>query len=140
MGHAGGTLNRMSEIEEFYPRLVVDGADAALSFYTKVFDAEVTERFDDGAGRVHHAMVVAGPARFAVKDAGDGDPAPSEGGVPVILALYVADPDALAQRMIDGGARVIYPVVDHDYGDRAGRLADPWGHLWMVAKQLAEHS
>ncbi|HEY0815787.1 MAG TPA: VOC family protein [Pseudonocardia sp.] len=127
----------MSEIEEFYPRLVIDGADDALAFYTKVFGAEVTERFTDGAGHVHHAMVVAGPARFAVKDAGDGDPSPAGGGVPVIMALYVADPDALAQRMVDGGAHVIHPVADHDYGDRGGRLADPWGHQWMVAKRLA---
>ena len=51
----------------------------------------MTERFADG-GRVQHAMLVAGPARFAVKDAGDGDPAPSGGGVPVIMALYVRTP------------------------------------------------
>ncbi len=50
----------MSEIEEFYPRLVVEGADDALAFYTKAFGGEVTERYADG-GRVLHAMVVAGP-------------------------------------------------------------------------------
>jgi len=125
----------MSEIERFYPRLVVDGADAALEFYTKVFGGEVTERYDDG-GRVVHAMVVAGPAAFAVKDAGGGDAAPAGGGVPVIMALYVADPDAVAQRMSDNGAAVIFPVADHDYGERAGRLRDPWGHQWMLAKPL----
>ena len=65
----------MSDINDFYPRLVVEGADDALAFYAKAFGAEVTERYADG-GRVQHAMLVAGPARFAVKDAGDGDPAP----------------------------------------------------------------
>jgi uncharacterized glyoxalase superfamily protein PhnB len=125
----------MSEIEQFYPRLVVEGADDALAFYAKAFGGEVTERHADG-GRVQHAMVVAGPAQFAVKDAGDGDPPPSGGGVPVIMALYVADPDAVAQRMLDAGARVVFPVADHAYGERAGRLADPWGHQWMVAKRL----
>jgi uncharacterized glyoxalase superfamily protein PhnB len=125
----------MSEIEQFYPRLVVEGADEALAFYTKVFGGAVTERYADG-GRVQHAMVVAGPARCALKDAGDGDPAPSGGGVPVIMAVYVADPDAVAERMVDGGARVVFPVADHEYGERAGRLADPWGHQWMVAKRL----
>ncbi len=124
------------EIEQFYPRLVVEGADDALAFYTKAFLGEVTERYAHG-GRVQHAMVVAGPARFAVKDAGGGDPAPSsDGGIPVIMALYVDDPDAVARRMLDGGARVIFPVADHEYGERAGRLADPWGHHWMVAKRL----
>ena len=126
----------MSEIEEFYPRLVVEGADEALAFYAKAFGGEVTERYAADDGRVQHAMVVAGPARFAVKDAGDGDPAPAGGGMPVIMALYVSDPDAVAARMVDGGARVIFPVTDHDYGERAGRLADPWGHQWMVAQRL----
>jgi PhnB protein len=125
----------MSEINDFYPRLVVEGADDAMAFYTKAFGAEVTERYADG-GRVHHALLVAGPARFAVKDAGDGDPAPSGGALPVIMALYVDDPDAVAARMLDGGARVVFPVSDHEYGERAGRLADPWGHLWMLAKPL----
>ena len=125
----------MSEINEFYPRLVVEGADDALAFYAKVFGGEVTERYADG-GRVQHAMVAAGPARFAVKDAGDGDPAPGAGGLPVIMALYVDDPDAVAARMLDGGATVIFPVSDHEYGERAGRLADPWGHQWMLAKRL----
>ena len=85
---------------------------------------------------MHHALLVAGPARFAVKDAGDGDPAPSGGGMPVIMALYVEDPGAVAARMVDGGATVIFPVSDHEYGERAGRLADPWGHRWMLAKRL----
>ena len=125
----------MSDIKDFYPRLVVEGADDALAFYAKAFGAEVTERFADD-GRVHHALLVAGPARFAVKDAGDGDPAPSGGGMPVIMALYVEDPDAVAARMVDGGATVIFPVSDHEYGERAGRLADPWGHQWMLAKRL----
>ena len=125
----------MSEINDFYPRLVVEGADDAMAFYAKAFGAEVTERHANG-GRVQHAMLVAGPARFAVKDAGDGDPAPSGGGLPVIMALYVDDPDAVAARMLDAGARVVFPVTDHEYGERAGRLADPWGHLWMLAKPL----
>lgn len=54
----------------------------------------------------------------------------------MIMALYVSDPDAVARRMLDAGARVILPVTDREYGERAGRLADPWGHQWMPAKRL----
>ena len=124
----------MNEILGLQPRLVVEGADAALAFYTTVFGGEVTERYtmDD---RVVHATVAAGPIRFAVKDAGDGDPAPSGGGMPVIMSLEVTDADAVAQRMLDAGATVIYPISDHDYGDRGGRLADPFGHQWMIAQR-----
>ena len=127
----------MSEIEDLYPRLVVDGADQALAFYAKAFGGEVAERYADG-DRVVHAMVTAGPAHFAVKDADEYDPAPGDGGASVIMALYVTDPDAVAQRMLDGGARVIFPMADQDYGERGGRFADPWGHQWMVARRLVD--
>jgi PhnB protein len=120
---------------EIYPRLVVDGADSALTFYTEAFGATVTERYTDGEGRVVHAMLDVDGARFAVKDADSYDPAPGEGGVPVIIALYVDDPDAVAARMEAGGARVVFPVADQPYGERGGRLADPYGHLWMLARR-----
>lgn len=128
----------MSENIEMYPRLVVAGADAALDFYVKSFGGAVTERFaDPGSGGVVHAMLEAGPLKFAVKDADEYDPAPTPGGpLPVIIALYVSDPDEVADRMVAGGAEVIFPVADHDYGDRGGRLRDPFGHLWMIAKRL----
>lgn len=128
----------MTEIQSLYPRLVVDGADAALTFYRDAFGAEIVERFTDPDGRVVHAMVAAGPVRFAVKDADSYDPAPTAGGVPVILALYVTDADAVAARMVDGGATVIFAVDDQPYGERGGRLADPFGHLWMVAQRTED--
>ena len=125
----------MNEIEELYPRLVVAGADAALAFYSAALGADVVERYTDPDGRVVHAMLAAGPVRFAVKDADRYDPAPREGGVPVILALYVRDADAVAARMVDGGASVVFPVADQPYGERGGRLRDPFGHLWMIAQR-----
>lgn len=125
----------MTEIVELYPRLVVARADDALSFYTNALSATVTERYADADGRVVHAMVQAGPVRFAVKDADDYDPAPGAGGLPVILALYVADADAVAANMLDGGATVVFPVADQPYGERGGRLRDPFGHLWMIAQR-----
>lgn len=124
----------MDEILEFYPRLVVAGADAALDFYRRAFGAQVTERHTGPDGRVVHAMVQAGSARFAVKDADEYDPAPDSGGLPVIMALYVRDADTVAERMRDGGAQVVSEVRDQPYGQRAGRLRDPFGHLWMIAQ------
>lgn len=128
----------MTEILSMYPRLVIDGADAALAFYATAFDAETLERYTDPDGRVVHAMVAAGPVRFAVKDADGYDLAPVAGGVPVIMALYVADADETARRMVAAGAKVIFEVDDQPYGERGGRLADPFGHLWMIA-QHTEH-
>ena len=57
----------MTNFLELYPRLVVEGADAALDFYTAAFDGEVSERYAGPNGKIVHAMVVAGPVRFAVR-------------------------------------------------------------------------
>ena len=53
----------------------------------------------------------------------------------MIVALYVTDADAVAALMAEGGAEVLFPVDDHPYGERGGRLRDPFGHLWMIAQR-----
>ena len=121
------------EITALQPRLVVEGADAALDFYTRAFGATVSERHTGDDGRVVHSLVTAGPVRFSVKDAGDGDPAPGGDGVPVIMSLEVADADSVAGRMVAAGATVIYEVADRGYG-YGGRLRDPFGHQWMISQ------
>ncbi|HXV93650.1 MAG TPA: VOC family protein [Pseudonocardia sp.] len=126
------------EILGLYPRLVVEGAGAALDFYSRALGGTVLERYTEPGGRVVHAVVQAGPVRFAVKDAGDGDPAPAGGGVPVILALEVADADAVGARMEAGGATVVFPIADQPHGQRGGRLRDPFGHQWMLSQRIAD--
>lgn len=126
------------DISALYPRLVVEGADAALDFYARALGGSVTERFTGPDGRIVHAIVQVGPARFAVKDAGDGDPAPTGNGVPVIMALDVSDADAVAERMLAAGATVIFPLADHGYGAYDGRLRDPFGHQWLISQRIEE--
>jgi uncharacterized glyoxalase superfamily protein PhnB len=124
----------MQNITALQPRIVVDGADAALDFYARALGGTVSERYTGADGRVVHSLVTAGPARFAVKDAGDGDPAPSGDGVPVIMSLEVNDADAVAERMLAAGATVIYEIADRGYG-YGGRLRDPFGHQWMISQE-----
>jgi uncharacterized glyoxalase superfamily protein PhnB len=124
-------------INKLYPRLVVSDASRAIDFYVAAFGAKEVERYADPSGKIVHAAILIGDATVAVKDEDDGDPAPTTlGGSPVIMALDVDDADAVADAMLRGGATVIYPVGDQDYGSRAGRLADPFGHLWMIAQPL----
>ena len=121
-------------IRAMYPRLVVGDAAAAIDFYVAAFGAkEVPPRHTDDDGKIIHSELLLGDFRVAVKDEMHGDPAPTSlGGSPVIMALEVDSADAVADAMIQAGAKVIFPVTDHDYGHRGGRFADPWGHLWMI--------
>jgi PhnB protein len=126
-------------VHSMYPRLVVSDAAGAIEFYTAAFGAKEVERHADPAtGKIVHAALTIGGFTVAVKDEGDGDPAPpSLGGSPVILALEVDDADAVGAAMERGGATVVYPIRDWEYGQRGGRLADPYGHLWMIAQPLS---
>jgi PhnB protein len=128
----------MVTFSNVYPRLVVADAAKAIDFYVAAFGARAGERHTGDDGRIIHAEITIGD-RFtvAVKDEDDAHPAPTTlGGTPVVMALDVSDADAVAEAMLANGATVVYPVQDWDYGARAGRLADPSGHLWMVSQPL----
>jgi uncharacterized glyoxalase superfamily protein PhnB len=131
------TTERTSTVTSMYPRLVVADAARAIDFYVSALGAVETARHTDDNGKVIHSELKLGSLMFAVKDEDDGDPGPATlGGSPVILALDVTDADAIGDAMIAAGATVIYPIRDWDYGARAGRFADPFGHLWMISQPL----
>jgi PhnB protein len=52
--------------------------------------------------------------------------------------LLVADPDRFAECAIANGAVEIAPIADQSYGLRQGRLADPFGHHWLIGRPLAD--
>ena len=55
----------------------------------------------------------------------------------VANAVLAVDPDAFAERAIANGATEIAPIADQPYGLRQGRLADPFGHHWLIGRPLA---
>ncbi|GAA4992714.1 VOC family protein [Yinghuangia aomiensis] len=125
-----------TDIHGLYARLVVSDAARAIDFYRSALGAEEVERYTDKDGHIVHAMLRIGGVPIAVKDEGI-DPHPNAlGGTPVIIALEVADADAVADAMVRSGATVVFPVGDQHYGQRSGRLADPFGHVWMIAQPL----
>src|SRR5205823_3252459 len=113
-------------------------AARAIDFYQRAFGATELMRFTDPRGKVAYAELGIGDARFALKDEEpDLDLSPeSLGGTTVRIVLQVEDVDAFTDRAIDAGAKVLFPVADRDYGFRDGRLADPFGHMWMVQTPL----
>jgi PhnB protein len=64
----------------------------------------------------------------------------SIGGSPVSILLYVNNVDGVARRAVAAGAKTVEPVRDQFYGDQSGRLEDPFGHIWWVARHKEEIS
>jgi PhnB protein len=63
---------------------------------------------------------------------------PSLGGTAVVLALDVADADAVFARAIAAGAVARQPLQDAFWGDRHGQLDDPFGHRWNISQHLRD--
>jgi PhnB protein len=125
------------------PYLAVDDAAGAIDFYRRAFGAEERFRMDTPDGKVGHASMQVGGSQFMLADVFPGSPYQpprSTGATGVGLYLYVPDVDATFRKAVDAGATVQSPVTDMFWGDRWGRLIDPFGHMWEVATHVEDLS
>ena len=81
-----------------------------------------------------------GSAKFTFD--GRHDEFPKHGGFgpgsssPVTMHLYVTDANAAFARAVEAGAKVAMPLANMFWGDRYGKLVDPFGHHWSIAEHL----
>jgi PhnB protein len=136
-----------SHLRTVTPRLVVRDGDAAIAFYRRAFGAEeIGERFTDPQGLVIHAEVRIGNSIVMVSAESEDAGAPARspmslgGVVTAVMATYWDDVDAAWQRAIAAGAEVLYPLADQFYGERGGRVRDPFGQQWMLSQHIEDVS
>ncbi|MDQ3466083.1 MAG: VOC family protein [Actinomycetota bacterium] len=134
-------------IPEGYPRvmpyLIIDGATAAIDFYTAVLDAKERMRMPAPDDKIGHAELEIGDSVVML-----ADPSPDMGhkgprllgGSPVSIMVYVEDVDATFAKALEAGATEQQPLEDKFYGDRSGSFEDPWGHIWHVASHIEDVS
>jgi PhnB protein len=141
----GSTVEPVPErLHTVTPRLVFDTqATEAMQLYGAAFGAEMLEEpFLDPEGRVVHAEIRIGDSvLFVTDEGGDGEGvAPGSVGAQttVVLALNIPDVDRLWEQALAAGCEVIYPLADQFYGDRGGRLRDPFGHQWMLSTHIED--
>lgn len=60
------------------------------------------------------------------------------GGSPVTVHLYVKDVDRLMSQASEAGATVTMPAMDMFWGDRYGKVTDPFGHQWSIATHVED--
>ncbi len=123
------------------PYLIVQGAADAIEFYKRAFGATEMLRMADPQGRVGHAEIRIGDSVIMLADEhpGMGYRGPRAlGGSSVSILLYLEQVDAVFERAIKAGARVLRPVTNQFYGDRSGTLEDPFGHIWTIATHVED--
>jgi uncharacterized glyoxalase superfamily protein PhnB len=122
--------------------LVVRNGSDAIAFYVAAFGAEeIGDRVRGPQGELIHAELRIGDAVVMItEDVGDADAiakAPSPGGaVSAIMVTYWEAVDPVWDRALAAGAEVINPLADQFYGERGGRLRDPFGQQWMLSQRL----
>jgi PhnB protein len=109
------------------PGMNLKDAAKAIEFFKKAFGAEETVRMPGPDGKIAHCEMRVGDSVIMLGDA-VRDPVQT-----LHAMLYVPDCDAVYKRAIDAGATAKSPLVDHPWGDRGGRVIDPFGNHWFIA-------
>jgi uncharacterized glyoxalase superfamily protein PhnB len=123
------------------PHLVVQGAERATAFYRDAFGAEELSRIPTPDGRLMSVQLRIGGGLLHLADEfpelGVLAP-PSIGGTAVVLALDVADAEAVFAQAVAAGATVRQPLAEVFWGDLHGQLDDPFGHRWNISQHLRD--
>ena len=126
------------------PHLLVRGAARAIEFYKEALGAEELMRLPAPNGALMHAELRFGDSKIFLVDEfpeprEDGVGSPQQlGATTVTVHLFVDDVDAAIQRAAAAGAKVTLPPTDMFWGDRYGRIVDPFGHSWSLATHLKD--
>ncbi len=147
VGHENPDMGKVSSkpdnMHTLTPHLVCAGAADAIAFYVRAFGGIEESRLVGADGKLMHAVVRIGDSALMLVDENVqyGMPGPrSLNGSPVTIHLFVDDVDATVAKAVEAGARVTMPVADMFWGDRYGRLEDPFGHRWSVATRQQDLS
>jgi PhnB protein len=123
------------------PYLTLNNAAEAIDFYKRAFGAQEIMRMDAMPGKIGHAELKIGDSMIMLADEmpGCGTQAPhSLGGTTASIFLYVENVDAMFAQAETAGAKVEMPPADMFWGDRFGRVSDPYGHLWAIATHVED--
>jgi PhnB protein len=123
------------------PYLIINGAADAIEFYKKAFGATELFRMPGPGGKIGHAEIKIGDSPIMMSDEWPEMKylgPKSLGGSPVSILLYVDDVDTVFNRAIAAGAKEDKPLENKFYGDRAGSLTDPFGHIWHVSTHVED--
>lgn len=123
------------------PYIIVHDAKAALAFYLAAFGAQIEVQLDMPDGNIGHAEFCVGGAHIMLgQETTEGEQVFQSpralGGTASSIMLYVPDCEAVFAASVQAGATVLEPLSLKFYGDKAGRIQDPFGHQWMIATHV----
>lgn len=129
-------------IKAVIPYLAVRNARAAIAFYGAAFGAHQKLLLEEHDGRIGHATLGIGPSEIYLADEHpefENVVGPQTlGGTSVTLDLEVDDVDAAVERAVAAGATLIRPPDHPTSGVQAGKVRDPFGHVWLITRVIGD--
>lgn len=120
--------------------LTVRGAERALEFYNRAFGAEVETVLKDKEGKIIHAeFKIADTIIMLAEEVPGVNLGPQTlGGSAITLQVYTGDVEGMFEDALDAGAQLIFPIKKQFYGDRSGKIRDPFGHEWVLSTHMED--
>lgn len=112
--------------------LIVKDAHRALQFYNDAFGAEIVMKLLDPSGKIKHAEIKIDDTIIMLAE---GEECLDSG---ILIEIYTGDAERLFESAIRAGAVEVKPIELEFYGDRAGRVKDPFGHQWIIATHVED--
>ena len=115
----------------------------AIDFYKKALKAEVIGNIADSPDgkSVWHAMLKVGNSCIMLSDAmPDNWERGPQNGATMGVWLYADDCDAIFNSAVKNGCKVIMEMNDMFWGDRMGKVKDPYGHCWAIAARRWDYT
>ncbi|MFF4015164.1 VOC family protein [Streptomyces sp. NPDC001843] len=117
------------------PWVVTDDTGAFLDFVSQAFGGEELARVRTEDGLIGHGEIRVGDTVVLAFDRHADWPA-----VPSLLRVFVADADTAFSRAVAAGGRIVTAVADDAFGQRGGRVKDPFGNIWWVVSRVTDVS
>jgi len=131
--HKSGASYRPPLFHDLTLYLSLKDAAKFISFVEKAFHAAVLDQNADKSGAVGHATVRIGDTLIELSEAhGQWGPRASS------LHYFSEQCDEIFNQALSSGAKLLWPLEDKLYGDRAGGLLDDWGNHWYISKHLED--
>ncbi|ACQ82216.1 Glyoxalase/bleomycin resistance protein/dioxygenase [Beutenbergia cavernae DSM 12333] len=117
------------------PWVVTDDTGAFLDFVAAAFDGEELARVPVEDGSIGHGEIRVGDTVVLAFDRRPEWPV-----MPSLLRVFVPDADVAFSRAVEAGARVVTELDDNAFGQRGGRVRDPFGNIWWVTAHVEDLS
>jgi uncharacterized glyoxalase superfamily protein PhnB len=115
------------------PWVVTDDTGAFLDFVTAAFGGEELARVSTEDGQIGHGEIRVGDTVVLAFDRHADWPV-----TPSLLRVFVADADQAFARAAAAGAGIVTAVADDAFGQRGGRIKDPFGNIWWVVSRVED--